>query len=84
MSNNVFANSVSHAMTQTENGAVTNATTTNDLVNLFALIGASRNRSVISEFTSAFGSIADMPVLAAGSSMQQMIQLRHQRHFMLQ
>ena len=51
---NTFSNSVSHAMTLTENNAETHGTTCSDLVNLFAIIGSSRGKDISDEFMKAF------------------------------
>ena len=50
---NKFTNSVSHIMTSTENNAETHGTTCSDLVNLFAIIGASRGKDISDEFMKA-------------------------------
>lgn len=51
---NAFAKNVSHIMTQTENSALSNATTTNDMVDVFARIGSSRQVDISNDFLKAF------------------------------
>lgn len=51
---NTFTKNIGHQMTYTENGALTNATTNSDLLNLFAVAGASRGRDTTNLFKSAY------------------------------